>query len=213
MRFEETKTHFRKAIEGIEELLLQKDHPDISIFCVITEWNIGYLKEFVDYFNKYPIKQLGFMHTNFTPDFIVSNHNKIYGNKYPATISNTEQIEISKMNLDILLNEIVEIKRTNYPFEVTFSPEINDEKKLDIFYNQPEKFIGKICNDVYRNIMIKSDGSVIPAHGRCYNLNVGNINKNSLKEIWNSKIISDFRKDLMNAGGLLPACSRCCSAF
>ena len=138
---------------------------------------------------------------------------KLYGDKYPATISNTEQIEISKMNLDILLQEIIEIKKNNYPFEVTFSPEINDEKKLNVFYNQPENFIGKICNDVYRNIMIKSDGSVIPAHGRCYNLNVGNINDNSLKEIWNSKTISEFRKDLMNAGGLLPACSRCCSAF
>lgn len=207
------KNSFRKAIEGIEELLLQKDHPDISIFCVITEWNIGFLKEFVDYFNKYPIKQLGFMHTNFTPDYIVQNHNKIYGGKYPATISNTEQIEISKMNLEILLQEIIEIKKTDYSFKVTFSPEINSEINLDIFYNQPDKFIGKICNDVYRNIMIKSDGSVIPAHGRCYNLTVGNIYNNSLKEIWNSKYISEFRKDLMHAGGLLPACSRCCSAF
>lgn len=207
------KNSFQKAIEGIEELLKQKDSPDISIFCVITQWNIGHLKEFVDYFNKFPIKQVGFMHTNFTPDFIVQKHNHIYGNKYSATISNIEQIEISKMNLNILLKEIIEIKKTNYPFEVKFSPEISDEIKLDVFYNQPEKFIGKICNDVYRNIMIKSDGSVIPAHGRCYNLNVGNINENSLKEIWNTKIISNFRKDLMSAGGLLPACSRCCSAF
>ena len=204
---------FQKAIEGIEELLIHKNPPDISIYCVITEWNIGHLKEFVDFFVKYPIKQLGFMHTNFTPDFIVQNHNKIYGDKYPATISNTEQIEINKMNLNFLLQEIIEIKKTIYPFEVTFSPEITDEKILDVFYNQPENFIGKICNDVYRNIMIKSDGSVIPAHGRCYNINIGNINNNSIKEIWNSKTVSEFRKDLMKAGGLLPACSRCCSAF
>ena len=71
------KNSFQKAIEGIEELLKQKNVPDISIFCVITEWNIGHLKEFVDYFIKFPIKQLGFMHTNFTPDFIVQNHNQI----------------------------------------------------------------------------------------------------------------------------------------
>ncbi|MBK7632453.1 MAG: radical SAM protein [Ignavibacteriales bacterium] len=207
------KNSYQKAIEGIEELLRQKYAPEISIFCVITEWNIGHLKKFIDYFKKFPIKQIGFMHTNFTSDLIVKRHNQIYGNKYPATISNTEQIEISQMNLTILLQEIIEIKKSNYPFEVIFSPQINDETKLDVFYNQPEKFIGKICNDVYRNIMIKSDGSVIPAHGRCYNLTVGNINNNSLKEIWNSKVISEFRKDLMDAGGLLPACSRCCSAF
>jgi Fe-coproporphyrin III synthase len=207
------KSSFQKAIEGIEELLKHSPRPNISIFCVITEWNIGYLKEFADYFKKFPIKQLGFMHTNFTPDFIVSNHNKFYGDKYTATISNTEQIQISKMNLKILMDEIIEIKKTNHPFELTFSPEIKTEDDLDVFYNHPEKLIGKICNDVYRNIMIKSDGSVIPAHGRCYNLNIGNIYNNSLKEIWNSKVVSEFRKDLMNAGGLLPACSRCCSAF
>jgi len=207
------KSSFQKAIEGIEELLHNKPRPDISIFCVITEWNIGHLKKFVDYFKNYPIKQIGFMHTNFTPDFIVQNHNNLYREKYPATISNTEQIEISKMNLKILFDEIIEIKKTNYHFEVTFSPDIIEEEKLDVFYNHPEILIGKICNDVYRNIMIKSDGSVIPAHGRCYNLNIGNIYSSSLKEIWNSKVVSEFRKDLMAAGGLLPACSRCCSAF
>jgi len=207
------KSSFQKAIEGIDELLKHPPRPNISIFCVITEWNIGHLKEFADYFKKFPLRQLGFMHTNFTPDFIVSNHNKTYGDKYPATISNTEQIEISKMNLKILLDEITEIKKTDYSFKVTFSPEIKTEAELDIFYNQPEKLIGKICNDVYRNIMIKSDGSVIPAHGRCYNLNIGNIYNNSLNEIWNSKVVSELRKDLMNAGGLFPACSRCCSAF
>ena len=207
------KNSFQKAVEGIEELLSYESRPDISIFCVITEWNIGHLKEFVDYFKYYPIKQLGFMHTNFTPDFIVNNHNKIYGNKYPATISNTEQIEISQMNLKILLKEIIEIKKNEYNFNVTFSPDIVTENKLDVFYNHPEILIGKICNDVYRNLMIKSDGSVIPAHGRCYNLNIGNIYSSSIKEIWNSNIVSKFRKDLMNAGGLFPACSRCCSAF
>ena len=207
------KSSFQKAIEGIDELLKHSQRPNISIFCVITEWNIGHLKEFADYFKKFPLKQLGFMHTNFTPDFIGSNHNKIYGDKYPATISNTEQIEISKMNLKILLDEITEIKKTDYSFKVTFSPEIKSDIELDVFYNQPEKLIGRICNDVYRNIMIKSDGSVIPAHGRCFNLNIGNIYNNSLKEIWNSKVVSEFRKDLMNAGGLFPACSRCCSAF
>jgi len=98
-------------------------------------------------------------------------------------------------------------------FKVTFSPEIKSENDLGVFYNHPEKLVGRICNDVYRNVMIKSDGSVIPAHGRCYNLNIGNIYNNSLKEIWNSKVVSEFRKDLMSAGGLFPACSRCCSAF
>ena len=61
--------------------------------------------------------------------------------------------------------------------------------------------------------MIKSDGSVIPAHGRCYNITLGNLYENSIKEIWNSKTLNKLRLDLKKAGGLFPACSRCCSSF
>lgn len=207
------KSSFQKAIEGIEELLRYQHPPAVSVFCVITEWNIGYLKKFTDYFSNYNLKQLGFMHTNYTTQLIADEHNKIYGNTYPATISNTEQINLDRMNLNELLNDILAIKSSKYKFPVTFSPEISDEKMLDVFYNQPEKLIGKNCSDVFRNIMIKSDGTVIPAHGRCYNINVGNIYNQSLPEIWNSSVFSKFRTDLMEAGGLLPACSRCCSAF
>jgi len=61
--------------------------------------------------------------------------------------------------------------------------------------------------------MIKSDGSVIPAHGRCYNLTIGNIYNDDLNKIWNGEIIKKFRLNLNKNGGLLPACSRCCSSF
>jgi hypothetical protein len=42
---------------------------------------------------------------------------------------------------------------------------------------------------------------------------MGNIHNNTLKEIWNGKLYGDFRNEVMKAGGQLPACSRCCSAF
>lgn len=207
------KSSFQKAIEGIEELFRYKNHPAVSIYCVITEWNIGYLKEFADFFSDYNLKELGFMHTNFTTKLIADNHNKIYGNSYPASVSNTEQITLDQMNLQELHNDILSIKKGSYRFPIIFSPDISDKRTLDVFYNQPEKLIGKYCKDVFRNIMIKSDGTVIPAHGRCYNIAIGNIYDQSIKEIWNSSTVSKFRNDLMRAGGLFPACSRCCSAF
>ncbi len=42
---------------------------------------------------------------------------------------------------------------------------------------------------------------------------VGNVAEQTLPEIWNAEIIGDLRRALRSAGGLLPACSRCCSAF
>ncbi len=207
------KKSFQKAIEGIETILDLNPKLPISIFCVITEWNIGHLKTFADFFKEYPLQQIGFMHTNFTPQYIADQHNLRWMDNYPATASNIEEINIDNFDLKLLLEEILAIQNETYPYPISFSPEISSKEKLEEFYHQPEKIIGKMCNDVFTNIMIKSDGSVIPAHGRCYNLTLGNLHQDSLKEIWNAKILKQFRSDLMSNGGLLPACSRCCSAF
>lgn len=205
---------FQKAFEGMEKIFsLPGRQPQVSVFCTITEWNVGHLVEFIEMFLKMPLKQIGFMHTNFTPNTVADFHNHIYGETYPATISNMEEISLANMDLELLLEEIHQIKQTNYPFPIIVSPDLLTKEETDIFYLQPERIIGSICNDAFRTMMFKSDGTVIPAHGRCYNLTVGNIYEQSLDEIWNSKSLAQFRKTLIDAGGLLPACSRCCSAF
>ena len=40
------------------------------------------------------------------------------------------------------------------------------------------ELIGRSCGDAFRALMIKSDGRVIPAHGRCYDVTVGNLHRN-----------------------------------
>lgn len=207
------KNSFQKAMEGIDALLGTGRTPVISVFCVITRWNIGYLDKFLKLFEDIPIKQIGFMHTNFTPKHVADYHNSLYGDIYPATESNVQESGIEEMNLDLLWQEIQQISRTHYPYKVSFSPELSSRGQLEVFYRSPEKLIGKQCHDIFRNIMIKSDGTVIPAHGRCYNLTVGNIYEDDIKSIWNSQVFARFRKTVNKAGGLLPACSRCCSAF
>lgn len=207
------KSSFQRALAGMELLFARPSRPRVSVFCVITEWNTGHLKAFADFFRAYPLHHLGFMHTNFTPDHVAQLHNHTYGNIYPATVSNIAETQVEKTNLDELWDQIQQIKAARYPFPVAFSPEVHSREALDVFYLHPEKRWGKRCNDAFSNIMIKSDGSVIPAHGRCYNLTLGNIYQQSLPQIWNSAVYGQFRHDLMKAGGLFPACSRCCSAF
>lgn len=207
------KKSFQKALEGINELIKFNPKQSISIFCVITEWNIGHLSKFIDEVKHLPLKEIGFMHTNYTPNNIAEIHNEKWGNHYFATSSNMDEINLDNFNLDLLLEEINEIKSTKHEFNISFSPNLLNKNELHTFYHVPEKIIGKGCNDIFGNIMIKSDGSVIPSHGRCYNLNLGNIHDQSLKEVWSSNVLKKLRKDLQDAGGLFPACSRCCSAF
>ena len=108
----------------------------------------------------------------------------IYGQRYHATHSNIEETDFSKIDLPRLHEEIQKIKAKTFSFSQSFSPEINDLERLKTFYLAPEVKLGTTCNDLFTNIMIKSDGSAIPAHGRCYNVSMGNIYESTLKEIW-----------------------------
>lgn len=207
------KNSFQKAIEGIEYIKSFKNAPEISIYCVITEWNYKELTDFVTFFADKPIKHIGFMHQNFITQEVAESHNALYGNLYRATHSNIEETDFTKIDLSILHAQIQNIKRKKLPFKPSFSPEIEDLETLQTYYHKPEQKLGKTCNDIFTNVMIKSDGSVIPAHGRCYNVSMGNIYENTLKEIWNNQPYVQFRKKLKEAGGLFPACNRCCSAF
>lgn len=204
---------FQKALEGIEYISQFENSPEISIYCVITEWNYKELVEFVDFFANKPIKHIGFMHQNFITKDVAEGHNAVYGQLYSATHSNIEETDFSVFDMNILHQQIQKIKAKEYSFKPSFSPDINDIEKLMTYYYKPEVKLGKTCNDVFTNLMVKTDGTVIPSHGRCYNSTMGNLYENTLPEIWNSKHYGDFRKALVNAGGLLPACNRCCSAF
>jgi Fe-coproporphyrin III synthase len=59
-------------------------------------------------------------------------------------------------------------------------------------------------------MMVKTDGTVIPAHSRCYNYPVGRVQDTPLPQIWNNARYAGFRRLLHGAGGTLPACTRCC---
>lgn len=208
-------THaFESAFEGIQKVLeYSRNKVKISVYYTITEWNFDKMSEFVDYFKKIPLERIGFMHPNFTNGTMVSHHNNLWGNIYPATESNLTQMDPDNISLPGLYNEIQELRKIILPFPLSFSPELNSLQDLEIYYKNPAHRIGKRCNDAFRNIMVKSNGEVIPSHGRCYNVVAGNLYQNNLQEIWNSSTIAQFRKDLMKSGGLMPACTRCCSAF
>lgn len=206
------KSSHQRALEGIEAVLSKKDMP-ISVFCVITEWNIGHLKRFLNELKRFPLQQVGFLHSNFTTEQSASEHNAIFGEDYFATTSNVDEVDFSNFNLELLHEELKEINSEDHPFPVTVSPEINTKEELHRYYFEPSKRVGTTCLDVFNNIMIKSDGTVIPAHGRCFNLPIGNMYNDSLKKIWNSTEVSRLRKTLQKNNGLLPACSRCCSAI
>jgi MoaA/NifB/PqqE/SkfB family radical SAM enzyme len=205
------KSSYQRALEGIEALASRANIP-ISVFCVITEWNIGYLGEFLKDLSRFPLKHVGFLHANFITHELVEAHNARFGAVYPATISNVDDVDFSAYDLALLHKELVAMQKETYPFGVSIHPPIATPEDLQRYYFQPEKRVGKACHDVFHNLMIKSDGSVIPAHGRCFNVAVGNLYSEDLPAIWNGQGMRRIRKIIHEEKGLMPACNRCCSA-
>ena len=79
------------------------------------------------------------------------------------------------------------------------------------YYREPEQYIGGThCTDPFKMMMVKTDGTVIPAHSRCYNYPLGRLQEQPLTAIWNNARYVAFRGYLQGAGGTLPACTRCC---
>ena len=117
------------------------------------------------------------------------------------------------VDLDALWDELVVLRARALPFPIIEQPLIAARSDLGRYYLDPAVRFGRRCGDVRAALMIKSDGRVIAAHGRCFDRTLGNLYSDELDAIWNGEVIASLRRDLARAGGLLPACTRCCSAF
>jgi Fe-coproporphyrin III synthase len=204
---------YARAIAGIKAIAAMPGAPPISIFCTITEWNVGALVDFLDGLRELPVRRVGLIHNNFITQDQADIHNERHGEFLHATASNVFQSDPSKIDISALSDELTRIKAATYPFLVSIQPKLGSVADLDIYYRNPARYVGKRCNDVKRILMIDSDGEAIPAHGRCFRFPIGNIRTMSLAQMWNHHALSNLRRTLHEAGGLLPACSRCCGGF
>lgn len=204
---------FERARRGLERLLACRPRPQVGVFCVVTAWNQRRLREFAESFADLPLRALGFMHTNFTTAAMAETHNARWGRDFPATVSNVDEFDPLAVDSAALAAEVERVRALRLPFPVSFSPELRSADAVARFYRRHAEFIGRGCADAARALLIKSDGSVIPAHGRCYDVSIGNLWRQALPEIWNSAGAARLRVTLQRAGGLLPACARCCSAY
>ena len=204
---------YARAVQGIQALAAMPGAPEISVFCTITEWNVGSLIPFLQGLSGLPLKTVGLMHNNFVTAEQAHSHNAGYGGTWHATPSNVFETAPDRLDLESLSAELTEIAATPYPFPVLIQPHRTALDDLITYYRRPDILIGRRCHDSMRSLMIDSDGEAIPVHGRCFRFPIANLANLSLKEIWHHDKQAQLRRALQRAGGLLPACSRCCSGF
>lgn len=204
---------FTAAADGIVELNRLRSIPTNVCFAVTNE-NHAHIAPFLRSISHLPLASVILMHTNFVTPEMVGAHNQVHRTRYPAAVSSLARFDPEKVDTAVLSRELAEAAAPGqFPFRVDVQPSLLAKEDLDKYYRASSTPIGKRCIDPHRFLMVKSSGDVIAAHGRCYDVRVGNLYDERLARIWNSEPMRAFRSTLVRSGGMLPACTRCCGGF
>ncbi len=212
---------FGALYSGIEALgrakaRLGASNPAVRFSYTITDMNYTAMLEFLQAVETLDSESFIFSHLNFISDDMAARHNTLHHGEWTMARSNIGAMDLAAINLDAMWDAVRQLKSYGKKrrLSLTIVPDLDSREELEVYYHQPLRFVGgMVCTDPWRMMMIKTDGTVIPAHGRCYNVPVGNITERPLFDIWNGARFQGFRRTLQDAGGTLPACARCCGVI
>lgn len=186
---------FDKIVKGLE--IINK-RINISIWTTISHYNQHNLYETYKYFKNLVDNHL-FMHLSFVDSKMLK--------KQPINIPATElHIKSNPKSVDLNILE----KQIDLIGRKSFVPDIYG-KDLEKYYKASDFVNGfDECKALWFSCLMASDGKIYPAT-RCYNIEMGDLKNDSLKNIFNSNKFKHFRSILK--GKALPACARCCAVW
>ena len=215
---------FQKLYRGVEALNAARrrrktEFPRLTFSFTITDQNQDQILAFLQQVAPLRPDHVVISQLNFITGAMAQAHNTRYGGALAVTRSNLGEMEPETFDTAALACELARVRAyladhsDAFP-KVTLVPDQIGAEQLAAYYQNPLEFVGgRRCTDPWKMLMVRTDGSVIPAHGRCYNVPVGNVREAPLQEIWNGPRFQQFRQTLQEAGGTLPACARCCGVI
>jgi MoaA/NifB/PqqE/SkfB family radical SAM enzyme len=217
------KGSFARLYEGIVKVneakaRLGKKTPFVRISATVNDLNYRHLHSLIAALAPLRPDHINVGHLSFITPEMAEAHNAIYSGDFRVGRSSIGEMDLSIIDPAHLADEIGRARQfaahLDPPLQLTFHPELNTAEELERYYHRPEEYVGgRRCTDPFKMMMVNTDGSVIPAHSRCYNYPVGNVQEMSLTQIWNNARYVAFRQVLYQAGGTLPACTRCCGVI
>lgn len=206
---------FKKAAQGMDCVLKLRKKirlKKIGVNCCISSLNQGVLVELLDFLRRYPIDSVNIMHMNYITPGMAECHNRGYSNIAKATATCIAGVEPASVNIDLLWEQLCEVKARRWPFAVNLFPELGMKKLLRAYYNAPETVVAKKrCSIPWQMAQIKSNGDMI-VMTRCFSRVMGNVGSESFMKVWNGAQMCAFRKALSKTG-IFPACTRCCGVL
>ncbi|HXV61186.1 MAG TPA: radical SAM protein [Vicinamibacteria bacterium] len=214
---------FERLYVGVERLQEARRRrgrktPRVQFSYTITDENYTDMVRFVRDIAPLTPDSLSFSHLNFVTTEMANTHNTAFRDpELRVARSNLGTMDLHRIDLDALWSELValqELASRARSWDFTIVPDLSRREDLDVYYREPLRFVGgRRCTDPWRMMLIETDGSVVPAHGRCFHAIMGRLTEEPLDDIWNSSRLANFRKILKEHGGTLPACARCCGVI
>jgi MoaA/NifB/PqqE/SkfB family radical SAM enzyme len=205
---------YEHAYEGIEAFAAACRRlgrkAEIYANCTITNLNHHRLVEFYDSIARLPLDSINFAYMWFIDPATAAEQNRDYGDRYDVTAScYSEWIDPHAVDVDVLAGQIDQLK--DKP-KVYFSPLFSREE-LKTYFHKPNEFVNPAgrCLATWFFLQILADGSVI-VYTRCHSKPMGNINTQSIADIWNGPQVQAWRKFIQRVGKM-PMCKRCDLAY
>lgn len=199
---------FKLVTDNLENIKSLNNRPKIDIKTIILKDNLSDLVELY----KYCIKN---NFEFFSLSFLRSNDLK-QNSMLKETLSD-EFFELKKSPLYFdmeyfkeIYNELESLSK-KAGCKIRFAPKFEYSKnplaKIEEFFTLEKDFkkLYKPCLFPFSNTFVTPEGLVYP----CLSVKMGDLNKNTLSEIFNSPCYKDFRRKIKKEG-FLSACNMCC---
>lgn len=215
---------FKKAVKGIEALYKKmrengSRYPEVGVTMVVTPDNYKTIEElFVNQLNPDMLDWISIEFQLFITEPLYDSYCEFVHDKFDVTDSVSAKgylrsiTDFQNIDLDELIRQMQVVKNycALHSIELIGYPKYIEKENLIFFYSgQWDKMKEKKnhCSLPWVYAEISASGDVTPCH-TFYDYSLGNVNQQSLKEIWSSKKIRDFRKKVKNLMPICIACSR-----
>jgi MoaA/NifB/PqqE/SkfB family radical SAM enzyme len=203
--------HAYAGIEAFAAACRRRGHrAEIYVNCTITNLNHDRLVEFYEAVAPLPLTNINFNYMWFIDPATAEEHNSRYGERYDVTAScYSEWIDPLAVDVDVLADQIAQLK--DRP-RVHFAP-LFTRQELKTYFHRPNEFVNPAgrCLATWFFLQILADGSVI-VYTRCHSKPMGNINTQSIADIWNGPQVRAWRGFIQHVGKM-PMCKRCDLAY
>jgi len=185
----------------------------VVINFVISPDSVFNLKDVIRLASDLGVGTVTCQHMQFLTREDLSRHDRVWGEVMPAysvspVYANPPRNHLPVETLEGELEDALRLAR-RLGVRCVVKPPLRDGG-LRVWYEGPFRVKSR-CYYPWTDTRVAPNGDVYPC--QFLPVRVGNIREKPLGELLNSRCYRDFRVGLRKAGGLFPACARCCKIY